>query len=563
MTLSVSVDVIPRSKTEQCGAHIDEDTIALSESVCAHRSRRNALVYVSRLPPEILANIFMYIMSNEESYMGTSDPRGAPACLAATHVCRYWRQVALEYPILWAFIDGVSAQWLAIMLERSKKVALVVIYNDPKPLRQCGFEQFLSHLPRITFLQLCPSPPEADRILNCLSSLPAPLLHTFKFVVFGDPTFARPISDTIFQGQAPQLRSVQLVQCCFSWTSCIFTGLHSLHIGSSAKRSSLSQILSALRRMPELELITLEPRSSEHVDALSVQVSLPRLRRIELFNSTILTATSLFSHLVLPVDVRVVLSLTKIESTQSFADLFSAIHKNHDESVPIIRSLRVSLLYGFFTLRFSTSIPEHPWTHDSDIRLSITFLYSSWITKPDILFDICRTVPHRKIQHLAASFSGFDAPEEFWRTGSAELPELEIIHLDDTPIQGLLNALLVGDEHSSYTASAYPSLRALELENIYLGCGERLFLEAVLMLRVGYGVGIHTLRLAKCRNLMWKIVERLQTTVAVDWDGHEDALTDTDGGCLCSSCNDNNSECYEFDAEALSILTCPDLTHGV
>ncbi|KAG1780986.1 hypothetical protein EV702DRAFT_1042671 [Suillus placidus] len=554
MTLSVSVDVnIPRSKTvlvEQCGARIDEDTIALSESVRTHRSRRNALVYVSRLPPEILANIFMYIVSKEESYMGTSDPRGAPACLAATHVCRYWRQVALECPILWAFIDGVSAQWLAIMLERSKKAALVVIYNDPQPLRQCGFEKILSHLPRITFLQLCPSPPEANRILDSLSSLPAPLLHTFKFVVFGDPTFARPISDTIFQGQAPQLRSVQLVQCCFSWTSCIFTGLHSLHIGSSPKRSPLSQILSALRRMPELELLTLEPRSSEQADALLDQVSLPRLRRIELFNSTIHTATSLFSHLVLPVDARVVLSLTKIESVQSFADLFSAMHKNHDESVPIIRSLRVSLLYSFFTLRFSTSIPEHPWTRDSDIRLSITFLYSSWITKPDILFDICRTVPHCKIQHLAASFSGLDAPEEFWRTGSAELPELESIHLDDTPIQGFLTVLLVGDGQSSYIA--YPSLRTLEFENIHLGCGERLFLEAVLMLRAGCGVGIHTLRLAKCRNLMGKIVERLQTTVAVDWDGHEDALADTDGGCLCPSCDDNNSEYYDFDADALS-----------
>jgi hypothetical protein len=277
--------------------------------------------------------------------------------------------------------------------------------------------------------------------------------------------------------------------------------------------------------MPELELLTLEPRSSKHADALFVQVSLPRLRRIELSNSTIQTATSLFSHLVLPVDVKVVLSLTKIESPQSLASLFSAMHKNHDESIPVIRSLRVSLLHGYFTLRFSTSIPEHPWTpRDSDVRLSIAFLYSSWITKPDILFDIFRTVPHCKIQYLVASFSGLDTPEEFWHMGSADLPELESIHLDNSPIRGLLTALLAGGEQSSYIA--YPSLHALELENIDLGWEDCLFLEKVLMRRVGRGVCIHTLRLAKCRNLMCNDVERLQTMVAVDWDGHEDALTD-------------------------------------
>ncbi|KAG2056822.1 hypothetical protein BDR06DRAFT_1019403 [Suillus hirtellus] len=256
MTLSVSVDGSETALIEQCGAHIGEDTVSSSESVPALRFQKNTLAH---LPVEILANIFMYIVSEEESYMGVSNPRGASACLAVTHVCRHWRETALECSTLWAFIDGVSAQWLAITLERSKKAALVVIYNDPKPLRQCGFEKILSQLPRIKFLELCPSPPEADRILDCLSSLPAPLLHTFKFVVFGNATFAKPISDTIFQGEAPRLRSVQLVQCYFSWTSCIFSGLRSLHIGLSPKRSPLSQILSALRRMPELELLTLEP----------------------------------------------------------------------------------------------------------------------------------------------------------------------------------------------------------------------------------------------------------------------------------------------------------------
>ncbi|KAG1726299.1 hypothetical protein EDB19DRAFT_2043045 [Suillus lakei] len=207
MTLSTSVDIIPRSKTtlvEQCGAHTNKDTAALSESVRTLRFRRNALACVSRLPFEILANIFMCIVPKEECYMRTTKPSGVPACLAITHVCRHWRQVALQCPTLWAFIDCISSQWLAIMLERSKKSALVVIYSYPDSLQKCGYEQILSQLPRIKSLQLCPSPSDVNGILDYLSSLPAPLLQTFEFVVMGDPTFARPISDTIFQGQSTQ-----------------------------------------------------------------------------------------------------------------------------------------------------------------------------------------------------------------------------------------------------------------------------------------------------------------------------------------------------------------------
>ncbi|KAG2032261.1 hypothetical protein BDR03DRAFT_54167 [Suillus americanus] len=65
-------------------------------------------------------------------------------------------------------------------------------------------------------------------------------------------------------------------------------------------------------------------------------------------------------------------------------------------------------------------------------------------------------------------------------------------------------------------------------------------------------VSVYTLRLAKYRNLMGDAVERFQITVAVDWDRHEDVLTNADGGCIRCSCNDNNSEYYNSDADAIS-----------
>jgi hypothetical protein len=82
-------------------------------------------------------------------------------------------------------------------------------------------------------------------------------------------------------------------------------------------------------------------------------------------------------------------------------------------------------------------------------------------------------------------------------SGAQGQQELESIHLDDAPVEGTLPVLLVGDEQRSYTT--YLSLHTLELEDINLGRG---FLEKVLILRAGYGVGVHTLRPANCRNLM-------------------------------------------------------------
>ncbi|KAG1887827.1 hypothetical protein F4604DRAFT_1570521 [Suillus subluteus] len=122
-----------RGKTtlvEQCRTDIDKDIAASS----ALHSRKNTLTSIFSLPPEILVTIFTYIVEEENSKIYTGIPRrgGAPTPMIVTHVCRHLRQVALECPSLWTFIDCLSAPWVPIMLERSKQAALVVIYSAPR-----------------------------------------------------------------------------------------------------------------------------------------------------------------------------------------------------------------------------------------------------------------------------------------------------------------------------------------------------------------------------------------------------------------------------------------------
>ncbi|KAG1756439.1 uncharacterized protein EDB91DRAFT_1041739, partial [Suillus paluster] len=158
---------------QQCRAHIDKDLAALAESMRVLRSRRNGLAGISCLPPEILANVFKHF-AEKKSDKSTSH---APTCLIVTHLCRHWRQVALECPALWSSISisSVSLPWIPVMLERSKNVALVITYNTLVTLRH-HLEQVLSQLPRIKVLHLCSYTSEFDRVIDLLSLQPAPLL---------------------------------------------------------------------------------------------------------------------------------------------------------------------------------------------------------------------------------------------------------------------------------------------------------------------------------------------------------------------------------------------------
>ncbi|KAG0692240.1 hypothetical protein DFH29DRAFT_970941 [Suillus ampliporus] len=426
----------------------------LAESLCTLRSRRNALAYISSLPSELLATIFTYILEEQVFNRCRGVPRpGAPTCEIVMHVCRHWRQVALACPTLWAFIDHAPARRLTIMLERSKTAA---------------FGMF-------------------DRIFGLLIIAARPLLETFKLYVLERPGIVRPISDAIFQGRAPQLRSVELIQCTFSWTSNKQVPLC---------RSSCQ----FLDEWPGLEQLMLEALSTSSGGRQRVfdQIPLTRLKSIALNSSTVQSTISLFSHLALPVDVKITLDLTQLESPQSFYDLSSAMYKNHDESGPVIRSLSISLMNKSFGVQLSTSMAfkcEQMWNpHDDDTRLSLRFHCDTFIIQPAIIFDMCRMVPHRYIQRLLVS-SFLNLPADFWRTGG-------------------------GPQSSDI---AYPSLHALELMYVNFGCNQPKALRDIVTMRARRGVGIRKLRLVDCWNLMDGGVQLLKAVTDVDWDEHQAA----------------------------------------
>jgi hypothetical protein len=548
----------PTTPAEQCLAQIDNELVVLAESMRALRSRRNSLARVSCLPPEILATVFRHIAEEENSKSYLRAYRRRVPCMIVTHVCGHWRRVALECPSLWAFINWTSSRWIDVLLERSKKAALVVTCNTPSFPRNC-LDKVLLQLPRIKVLRLHLYPLDVGRVSNRLLSQPAPLLQNFEFMVFGDgiPKTSGTIPDSIFQGQSPHLRSLEITNCGFTWTSCLFSGLRTLDVKGVGPTSSypLPELLQALRRMPDLEWLTLEQLSitSEGNEVSIDRIPLVRLKNIVL-DATIQIAVAIFARVALPDDARVALNLTKIAGHQSFSDLFSAMDKGPGKFGSVFRSLRARLSFRSSVIQFSTSMeykPPSPWKISADdVRLSIEFHWNeSAGIEPTVIFDIYRMITQDPTFSLSLSSSTY-LGTSFWRTGSAHLPALSEIHLSATSIGGLLDTLRI--EGTQNADIAYPSLHVLDLHDIEFQGGEPEDLCDVIDTRRGFCTSLEKLRLAVCKGLMAGEVDSLEEVIEdVDWDGVEEPLESEPesepeyyGGCDCPECRDPDEPYY-------------------
>ncbi|KAG1741190.1 hypothetical protein EDB19DRAFT_2038953, partial [Suillus lakei] len=150
-----------------------------------------------------------------------------------------------------------------------------------------------------------------------------------------------------------------------------------------------------------------------------------------------------------------------------------------DGSGSVARSMRVIRpTRHAFCVQLSTSMvinPEHSWNpdDDDDIRLSIQFTHTDSTEVEPSIINICQIVRQTgyRIQRFSYGSQFGLLGENFWRAGSACLLELEVIHVNTSFIGGLITALEV-IEGKQNTGIAYPSLRALELEEIDFEWGE-------------------------------------------------------------------------------------------
>ncbi|KAI0727682.1 hypothetical protein C8Q72DRAFT_434197 [Fomitopsis betulina] len=320
---------------------------------CIHaiNTQLDTLLPVARIPPELLFDIFLHTAGHRAH--PKSRPPTVRSWICVTHVCRHWRETALQCTSLWSRIDVPShPQRIAEFLVRSKDFPLSMTLSF-RPLRQLGTQQLeaskaavllaLSALHRVQTLTVDASEKPTDEVLEHLGGC-APLLKSLTITGASDSSritkFSASISSMLSHPESRRLRTLETAFCCVPWTNISCGSLTHLVIHGDMQvdpgESSISSFFKALSRMSRLEELELTrvffrrsmkktwwDGSIEVIPTLPDPIALPYLRRLRTNGEPACSTTTLLNNLLTPslshLSVTVVQSMLEEERVLLFA----------------------------------------------------------------------------------------------------------------------------------------------------------------------------------------------------------------------------------------------------
>ncbi|KAH9884777.1 hypothetical protein C8Q73DRAFT_348874 [Cubamyces lactineus] len=527
-----------------------EDQIASHvEAIVNLKGRLNNMAPASRLPPEILSEIFTFVaIDSYERRQRPQHPHIQPyQWLSVTYVCRAWREIALNTPRLWSHIVLNSSKIVPEVISRSKKAPLWITgtvshEGDPRLLM---LEPLVGDPMRIKELHLT-GPERLIQQLSAKWTTPAKALESIMLSsdlrCFEHTAFLplNPLAN-FFSGETPNLRRLEIKRIGLYWNNPLFCpSIRTLIVHSrydpTPKLGELSQLLDALETMQSLETLHLNeavprlPDSATRIPEPQRTVVLPKLRSITLLSDA-LECANLLAHLSLPRNVR--LSVTG-RMERGVEDLVKALNNQLTRSGP----LRSALLAPVFSSQIQVKAWRSPL--DGDLELP-------QMPEADLELHL-DAIPHArtldtlvnestffsKLQHLQVQciFRNWDWKMLFERT-----PELRTMCIICQPSERFLPALSTVSAEDTESGQPgvipLPHLHTLEFTGVRFGCPhsdhESQFLVDLidwLVLRCNYGAPILTLGIDQCVNIGEEDVDRLREIVPnVEWDGDENFET--------------------------------------
>jgi hypothetical protein len=408
-------------------------------SLLASDCQRNSLLPIFRLPSEIVHYIFALVQKTELDSTKLDHREQGQASLKwinLTHVCRQWRDIALDSPTLWVHLPIGNLRWVEEMLRRSKDSSLLVEGSLRSSLPDSGLELAFEHFQRIKALSLrnlstatwdgfhgmlptsapqletlCLEGEEFDESLNPddpLNLLPPPISY--------DPRnfMPLPISRDVLR-QTGRLRKLSLTNCEVHWNSHfhLLRSLLHLKLTSLPATSALTeiQLMDALKGMPELESLELRNgafriQTDGQASWSSENIHLARLRNLEV-SSDFLGVDTFFRWVTFPptATVRVVCFNQPNPDFSIFGLGRSYSNATPDtpfQSLIISKAIPHRLGGGIKLKLFVEALNEsdmiHHWRDDAIARLELVF-FSDRLT--NILGDIFNSaIPLHDITHL-------------------------------------------------------------------------------------------------------------------------------------------------------------------
>jgi hypothetical protein len=512
----------PRKPEEGYGQQpIDAEIKSLAESIHALRCR-NSHEPISSLPTEIIAAIFLLVR-----VPGWSDFRVA-------HVCRRWREIALNHPLLWSHFDftTVSPTGATEILARARMAPLYLEAKVPEYLwddaRFVAFQKELqTHLSHICHLRISAVPHHLNRTLGGLIS-PAPTLEHLSLSTERCPSRRQlhaSVPDALFDAKSPRLSSLELLNCNISWKSPLLKGLKSLIIKLTVSaRPSLTDWLDALGEMPQLKRLILHsaspsaPRFPFHVERT---ITLPSLAHFDISASEQDCGFAL-AHLVLPALTS--LCVTARSGHPTLVDVQKMLpyvvqHARGPQDSDPLQSVSISVerthvvILAYHTPNINNDDSEWDAKLPARVVLSVTTRRCHSVLDDHIRILNAALVA-LPLDNLVMLTSPYNTPldEHFWRRHVSRWPLLRHVRLAPLPARGFREMLLQDD--SGPECPPFPSLTRLALTDSVLSARRTLLLCDTFMKRVEQGVPLEVLDVRTCTATDFAI--RLLSEIVVD-----------------------------------------------
>jgi hypothetical protein len=239
-------------------ATAEQEINASKRLVLSMLTNRNMLAPISILPTEILAHIFhIIVFPVRHQWLGW---------YRITHVCRRWRQIALDDSTLWAHFSDLprNKDWIAERLSRARNAPLVIELDG---LMMIGKDSSLliPHISRTRELYLRNLSSFRPEIVHKITMQEAPVLECLELSEWGT---RREKYDLFFKGPLPKLKIFRISHILFPWSLFPRGQLRQLKVTLSHEVSTMtstipqhdnpSQLIGLLVDSPSLEVLTLD-----------------------------------------------------------------------------------------------------------------------------------------------------------------------------------------------------------------------------------------------------------------------------------------------------------------
>ncbi|KAN0102369.1 hypothetical protein V8E52_005584 [Russula decolorans] len=516
---------------------IDDEINSLKESTRALKSRQNQLASISRLPPETLAAIFFFFSL---STWRNITWRGNIPWICVAHVCRLWRETALNHPHFWSHINlpnKLTPVGMAEILARAKTVPLhleaeVDFWSAEQIL---AFEKQLeTHISHTRHLSI--SGGHLPTLLEKLVSS-APILEflslSSKSYLSSSPQAIIP--DNLFNRTTPSLTSLELESCDIIWTSPFLKGLRSLQILklSTEARPKLEDWLDALNEMPQLEELSLQsatplaPLTGPLISEPSRSTALPSLTRFHISDSPKECALAI-AHLVLPAVARLHVDVESQDWNGEDVRLVIPYVARNVCGIEDIEPLRSILFSGqgkraevvaWTTPDADVKVlsPTSLLSESVSARLMFTATVIRWNNEvvPAIYDALFTLLPVDSVSTFSA-LNHTRLRKEFWLNQASRLPLLERVRLAPTAVKTFRDMLA---EDAPPDGLRLPSLTKLTIFGVTWTSTKTYHFRDMLIERVEQGVPLEFLDLRLCEEPNPRRANQIFAEIVVDVQG--------------------------------------------